>query len=566
MDVLSTAAALCLLCAPGEYELHVCTASTATVCWPCSPGHYCVNGNQTHCSKGLWSGRGMSGCDVCTKCGVGELQARTCDGVSDTVCAHCPAGFGCDGSDVMLACVEGEYSTSNGVCAKCPENRTTLVSGAVGVESCVCEMDYDNGTNCFSCPVGWQFVAGACRECPAGHGCDSEHNVRVCGENTYSSKGDCVQCASHATSGFGSASEAACICDDGYVKIQGQCSACKAGTVFVNGQCVLCKRGEYCLGKTHHEPCPNDTYAGGGAAMCSQCRLNSECRGECIEEKNCSCIHGYIERGGECRRCPAGTWAVGVDHCAACEPGFECAGGPEVRRCEIGTYSPGNLSQCHGCLACEETTLSRCNATQDSVCEKTAYPLAVIDIWQQFRSYIDGEMFLMFAMVLASSIPKTQLVKVCDMKGCVRCFQGMCPAAGSARMLLGPVYEISMEIRTDVTGLSTSIESLTQSKYLDTVAQTTMAKLTDAQFSVYSRVEHRVICPDGAVWDGKMCQYPTNRTWVGLGIVSVVLIVIGVVGMNRKRRDWVFSMETVKQATDIDDDYADEKTPVVGGK
>jgi hypothetical protein len=53
---------------------------------------------------------------------------------------------------------------------------------------------------------------------------------------------------------------------------------------------------------------------------------------------------------------------------------------------------------------------------------------------------------------------------------------------------------------------------------------------------------------------------------VGLGIVSVVLIVIGVIGMNRKRRDWVFSMETVKKITDVDDDYADEKTPVVGAK
>jgi hypothetical protein len=199
------------------------------------------------------------------------------------------------------------------------------------------------------------------------------------------------------------------------------------------------------------------------------------------------------------------------------------------------------------------------------VCEKTVYPMAVIDIWQQYRTFVDGEVFLMFAMVLASSIPKTQLVKVCDIKGCVRCFQGLCPAVGSVRMLFGPVYEVSMEIRTDVVGLSAGIESLTQSKYLEGVAHTTMLKFTEAQFSVYARVEHRVICPDKAAWDGKMCQFPTNRTWVGLGIVSVVLIVIGVIGMNKKRRDWVFSMETVKEITD-DDDYTDEKTPVVGMK
>jgi hypothetical protein len=234
-----------------------------------------------------------------------------------------------------------------------------------------------------------------------------------------------------------------------------------------------------------------------------------------------------------------------------------------VRRCEIGTFSPGNLSQCHGCARCDETTVGRCNATHDSLCERTAYPLAVIDIWQQYRTFVDGETFLMFAMVLASSIPKTQLAKVCDDKGCVRCFQGLCPATGSVKMLFGPVYEVSMEIRTDVVGLSAGIESLTQSKYLESVAHATMAKITDAQFSLQSRVEHRVICPDGAAWDGKTCQFPANRTWLGLGIVSAVLIVIGVVGMHRETRNWALSMETVKEITDVDDDYADEKTPVV---
>jgi NADH:ubiquinone oxidoreductase subunit K len=196
--------------------------------------------------------------------------------------------------------------------------------------------------------------------------------------------------------------------------------------------------------------------------------------------------------------------------------------------------------------------------------------MAVIDIWQQFRTFVDGDVFVIFAMVLASSIPKTQLVKVCDVKNCVRCFQGLCPSVGSAKELFGPVYEVSMEIQTDVMGLSSSIESLTQTQYLNGVAQTTMAKLTEGQFEMFSRVEFRVICPENAVWDGKMCQSPTNRTWVGLGIVSVVLIGVGLIGLNKKRRMWLFSMETVKKATDVgmdgDEDYADEKTPVVGSK
>ena len=344
-----------------------------------------------------------------------------------------------------------------------------------------------------------------------------------------------------------------------------KCSACKAGTVFSNGNCVLCPPGEYCLGKTHHESCPNDMYAAGGAATCSQCRLYSGCRGECVAETNCSCVDGYIEWGNQCRRCPAGTWAMLADSCAPCEPGFECAGGPEVHFCDIGTYSPGNLSQCYGCTQCDELTVGRCNETHDSVCEKATHPTAVIEVWQQFRTPIEGETFLMFAMVLASSLPKTQLVKACDVKGCVRCFQGLCPAAGSVGKLNGPVYDLFMETRTDVHKLSESIESLTQTEYLLDVAKTTMAKLTELPFTAYTRVEHRVICPDDAAWNGRECVFPTNRSWVGLAVVSGVLLCAGLVGSSRQKWPWI-KMQDVEMVTavDGDEDYADETTPVVG--
>ena len=566
MASILTAMALCTACAPGEYELHACSKTSPTVCWPCSPGYFCVNGSQTKCLTGLWSPRGSDVCEGCGKCGIGSLQARVCDGVADTVCADCPAGFGCDGTERMEVCGEGWYSTVDGVCERCGPNRTTVAPGAVSLSECVCELGLDNVTDCRSCPVGWQFVAGACRQCPPGHGCDSEHNVWLCAVDTYSLDGACAACMDHAHSGLGSASDAECVCEDGFVKVAGRCEACKAGTVYEDGGCVLCPPGEYCLGKTHHEPCPNDMFASGGSAMCSQCRLNSECSGVCVSDANCSCVDGYIARGGECRRGPAGTWAERVDACSPCEPGFQCAGGPDVHVCEIGTYSPGNLSKCHGCQECGELTVGRCNATHDSLCERVTHPMAVIRVWQQFRTSVDGETFLMFGMVLASSVPKAQLVKVCDIKNCVRCFQGMCPAAGSAKGIYGPVYDLVMEIRTDVVKLSESIKSLSQTEYLRETARTTMAKLTDMPFNVYTKVEHQVVCPDDAAWNGRLCVYPTNRTWMGLAVVSVVLLGAGVVGLNRKRWPAWARMEAVKAATSVDgdEDYADENTPVVG--
>jgi hypothetical protein len=215
---------------------------------------------------------------------------------------------------------------------------------------------------------------------------------------------------------------------------------------------------------------------------------------------------------------------------------MECMGGADVRPCDLATFSSGNRSRCAACTPCKEVTVARCNATHDSVCEATPYPLAVVTLTQYYKTQVDGETFAMFAMVLASTLPKAQLLKVCGggEPRCVHCFQGQCPVARMKRVIMlgsEKMYEIVIEIRSAAARLSTNVESLTQSSFLPELAKTTMSKLTDAPFALRSRVDHVVICPDEAEWNGGECVAPisTNaaRTWLGLGVSIVLLALLG---------------------------------------
>jgi hypothetical protein len=194
--------------------------------------------------------------------------------------------------------------------------------------------------------------------------------------------------------------------------------------------------------------------------------------------------------------------------------------------------------------------VARCNATHDSICERTTHPMAVISVWQRFRSFVDGETFFTFAMVYASSLPKAQLARVCDSVQCVECFQGMCPSPASSARLFGPVYELGLEIFADVRRLKESVDALAKTEFLLEIAQTTMAKLSEAKFSVETKVEYKIVCPDGESWDGKMCVAPSGnvRTWLGLGIVSVVLIVAGLYGLRQQKRG---DAATAEEAAEI---------------
>ena len=101
-------------------------------------------------------------------------------------------------------------------------------------------------------------------------------------------------------------------------------------------------------------------------------------------------------------------------------------------------------------------------------------------------------------------------------------------------------YEIVVELRSHAGRLVSNVESLTQTPFLPELAKTTMSKLTATPFALHSRVEHTVICPEEAEWNGGECVPPlaTNaaRTWLGLGVSVILLLVIGVYRTNRRTR------------------------------
>ena len=531
METVFLAAMACSNCVPGERQLSPCTPDHAAVCWPCAPGSSCTNGTQRACLPGLWSAGGASWCEPCSSCPTGWLRAGDCTAVKDTVCAACPAGYGCDGSRTMAECPRGLYSV-DGLCVACPPNHTTPGAGAVSIAECVCESPQRHG--CDRCGAGAWFVGDACRPCPAGYSCEG-YVLAPCPEDTFSLRGQCAPCAANSHTPSGAAVETDCACDAGFVRGGRACVACGPGTVYSPDiGCASCPAGEFCLGKVHHEPCPADMYATGGSAMCAACRPNSECRAPpCVDAANCTCMDGYIDVRGECRRCPPGTRSVVA--CEPCDAGMECLGGADVRECGIGTYSGGNRSACARCTQCPELTAARCNRTHDSVCDTTTFPFAVITVRQRYGTMIGGDLFRLYSLVYASSIPRAQVDRLCDAARCVECFQGMCPPGGALRPAN---YELALVLSMDVGRLSNAVETLTQTDYLHQAGITAMSKLTEEPFTLISSVEHTVVCPQNESWNGQSCVSGKSRTWLGLAVAGVLLATLGACGYRQQKARW----------------------------
>ena len=492
-----------------------------------------MNGSKTECNESTWSERGATECVKCDAlCKVGLLRVQMCDREGDLVCSPCPLGFGCDGGSSALACKTGTYS-SDGMCVDCSRN----YSSNAGASECVC-LGF-SGSFCTGCPDNTIAVGTQCRPIPYGYGLVSGE-LQMCPRNTYSSStGHCLQCSLNAWSDPGATSVDECVCMNGFTRSGGECVPCKAGTVFHERKCILCQAGEYCLGKTHHEPCPGDMFSHRGAGMCSPCRMNSGCVEHCTSELNCTCDEGYINNMGECRRCQSGTMEYG-DECVTCPPGLECKGGADVWQCPLTTWSPGNTSACLVCSRCPEITSSRCNKTHNSVCEPTTIPLGVLNVFQQYTAEnVNGEMFGTFALLYVASIPKAQLLRVCDKDQCVQCFQGICPTR--MHLLGGPGFELAFEVRTLSSRLDDNLESLNRPAYLSELAKATMRKLTLGEFLFSSRIEHSIICPNGLVWDKTACfqKHSKNRdqqrSWLGLGVSALIIVVLGLLGWNGRK-------------------------------
>jgi len=178
-------------------------------------------------------------------------------------------------------------------------------------------------------------------------------------------------------------------------------------------------------------------------------------------------------------------------------------------------------------------------------------PLAVVTILYDFQTEVDGEIFTMFAMILASTLPKARLLHICSGSVCLECFQGVCPVQRMKKLLYGPQYKMGVEARFNANKMQQNMEGLTQTNFLYTTAQNTMRKLTNLPLSGSSRVEFEVLCPEDMVWDPRMgvCYRPSDasqggspRTWLGLLLGIAILAGVGVYGGRHKIRNrlgWV---------------------------
>ena len=535
MNMTTAALALLCTCPMGEYMLRNCSSTSSAACWPCEPGFECFDNKRHPCQTGsTWSRTGIQ-CAPCSgPCDEGTVLVRGCDTTTDRVCADCPPGYACNGT--AWPCPAGTYSIDGG-CVRCPANFSSP-AGSASIDDCVCEARTDGGCGCQN---GHFFVGGQCRRCPDGYGCEGGI-VHLCAENAYSSDGACRPCPPYSTSLSGSSSIDDCQCTAGYVKDRSSlCVACREGTVWrKQGICAPCPAGGFCLGKQHHEICPEDMWSSTGSAVCTDCRPHSNCQRRCTAAVNCTCDNGYIDAHGECTRCAPGSMKVAATRCAPCGPGMECLGGAEVRKCGLATYSPGNRTEpCLRCSACRELTVARCNETADSQCAPTRDPLAILAIQMECSTPAPGEIFELFVLMFSTStLPLAQVQQVCGYgRRCVDCFQGTCP---TMRSLSGPAYTPSIEMRTDARRLSNHLEMLSRTDFLGKSAKETMRRISSAEMTLtHSRVEYSVICPDEGVWNNGFCAKngaeQRMETWLGLGLgVLGVSILVFVARCGRK--------------------------------
>jgi hypothetical protein len=176
------------------------------------------------------------------------------------------------------------------------------------------------------------------------------------------------------------------------------------------------------------------------------------------------------------------------------------------------------------------------------VCERTVTPLGVLSVFQQYTiENVDGEMFGTFALLYAASIPKAQLLRVCDKDQCVQCFQGLCPDTARMRRLYGPGFELALEVRTF--RVDDSLEALNRPAFLSELAKATMRKLApDTEFLFFSRIEHSTICPHGLVWDKGACRERRNgssrdaqRSYLGLAVSVLIIVALALLGWHGRQ-------------------------------
>jgi hypothetical protein len=229
-----------LVCLTGYTASFIKTAGTSIggVCTACAA-------NCIQCDSS-----GPGNCDA-GKCLVGFVVL-----VGTTNCTACIGGCpSCSpyNPGSCLACPDGQYQGTNGLCALCASGCATCTSGS-GCASCPTGYSLVGGscylnpnfcvnltsaTECFSCFVGYKLGADKF-SCTIDPSCNATSTCVTCAQGSYLNSGKCFTCSNLPTNCIACDSSSSCLqCNTGFYLAKGVCTACSTN-------CLACTSGTYC--------------------------------------------------------------------------------------------------------------------------------------------------------------------------------------------------------------------------------------------------------------------------------------------------------------------------------
>lgn len=208
------------------------------------------------------------------------------------------------------------------------------------------------------CPPGsFTTRTGTCKQCPVGtyQPQSGQNGCKPCQGADIAAMEGSASCTPCGTNEQPNSRRTACTCVRGASRAEenGACEICPPGTLSALGSdpCIPCRRNTFqpLPGQTRCVPCPNGSFATGGARECT------------------SCPQGEVLIGLTCGRCPAGQLYSRFDlTCEPCNPGTfkSMQGQGPCLRCRDGTFSDAGATQCFECpdgqAAIRRGSTSRC--------------------------------------------------------------------------------------------------------------------------------------------------------------------------------------------------------------
>ena len=289
---------LACVCDPG-YRAARSHDAGAWVCSECGPGRFQPSRNAS----------------ACLQCPTGTYSAAA-TAVSGATCLRCaPCSFAdTKASSVCRVCLANTWQDERAAdavsraCEPCPSNSRGVVTGAVSVATCVCNVGFRFADGSVLPDGSPDADAYGCALCDASSFCPGSGVSTTCPTNHWSyagvNAGPCAQCAprSYALQEAGMRGPELCQCVQGAQGISDSgCALCAPGSFqpcdfslrrnHTGTQCAGQLSGLGVLASAYPvacAPCEADTYSDAhGAVACTACPGNSSSGPGSIDRTGC---------------------------------------------------------------------------------------------------------------------------------------------------------------------------------------------------------------------------------------------------------------------------------------